>query len=105
MKRHQALKDMVRDSLRDDEQSRNSDIRLFNYLLVNRFGHFLFKDADGDYAIKLKALYDVPSQDNVKRARAVIQNGDHEYLPTTDDIRRKRQISESDWYYWLINQR
>lgn len=105
MKRHKALKDMVRSALRDDEQSRNSDIRLFNYLLVNRFGHFLFKDADGDYCIKLRALYEVPSQDNVKRARAVIQNGDHEYLPTTDAIRRKRQISENDWFYWLTTQR
>ena len=104
MKRHQALKSIVRDALRDDEQSRNSDIRLFNYILVNRFSHFLLKDSNGDYVIKLKSLYDVPSQDNIKRARAVIQNGDHEYLPTTDEIRRKRQISESDWYYWLSTQ-
>lgn len=103
MSKQKGLKALVFKALRDDEPSRNSDVRLFNYILINHFPSMLSRDADGDYIIKLRRIYDVPSQDNIKRVRASIQNKDHQFLPSSPTVRKQRRINERDWYLWALS--
>lgn len=90
------IKAKVEEALTKDEQSRNSDIRCTNYILINHFQGRLFKDKDGDWAIKLKELYNVPSIDDVKRIRALF-NSKGKYLPTSKTVAKQRRINEEEW--------
>lgn len=47
--------------------------------------------------IRLLDILDMPREDNVKRIRAKIQNEENKYLPTSEEVRKKRGIEESKW--------
>lgn len=42
-------------------------------------------------------------EDNVKRVRAKIQNDQGKFLPTDPDVRKKRKITEEDWFNYAQN--
>lgn len=54
--------------------------------------------------IDLKTIIELPREDNIKRVRAKIQNEEHKYLPTTEEVRKQRKISEEEWHAWSVNQ-
>ena len=90
------LKNQVESVLESNDQTRNSDITLTIEIWKAYYPH---KVADGTVA--LNDLYDLPREDNVKRIRAKIQNEEGRFLPTNEDIRKKRGISEEKWRKWL----
>lgn len=99
------LKTQVTKILVKDEQSRNSDIRLTQCIWWEFYQEKMVKLEDGSVAVRLRDMFDLPREDNIKRIRAKIQNEDHKFLPTDPEIRRKRQIKEEEWreYLGLLN--
>lgn len=96
------LKDMVETVLRDVEETRNSDITLTIEIWKRYYPDDVLNTSRGDKTgIFLESLYNLPREDNVKRIRAKLQNEENKYLPTSEEVRRKRQISEDSWYDYL----
>lgn len=54
--------------------------------------------------VELAKIVDLPREDHIKRIRAKIQNEEKKFLPTTEEVRRQRKISEEDWRAWSKNQ-
>lgn len=94
------LETQLRAILKEDERSTNSDIRLTQMHWYRNHRHAI-RMIDGEPFINLKRLYDVTSQDSIKRVRAHIQNDLNEYLPTDPAVRKKRKISEQAWQEYL----
>ena len=94
------LEKQIRQILEKYEESRNYD-----YVLTQLVWWNFYKDSvkviDGVAYLPLSELANVPSQDNIKRIRAKIQNDMHEFLPTTLEIALKRRISEEEWREYL----
>ncbi len=51
----------------------------------------------------LEDIMDLPREDNVKRLRAIIQNVEHRFLPTTWEVARQRKINEDEWKEYVTN--
>lgn len=83
------LKDQVKNILIEFPETRNSDIALTIYIWQKFYGV--------EDSIDLSRLYELPSQDNIKRVRAFIQNEQGLYLPTDPEIMRVRGIKEQEW--------
>lgn len=99
--RIQHLKEKVEYCLEKHPDTRNSDIRLTNSIWVEYYSDKLLKDDKGRYMVRLLDLYDLPTEDHVKRIRAVIQNDEHKFLPTDEKVRRQRKIAEETWREYL----
>lgn len=96
------LRDMVEDRLRNDEQTRNSDIKLTISVWIKYYPNYVLDTSQGEKSgIFLDALFELPREDNIKRIRAKIQNEEKKYLPTDPEVRKKRNISEEAWYDYL----
>ena len=107
----EALKDQVVDLLKTNRDCRNSDITLTIEIWKKYYPDKLHStSAIGKIFVELKDLYDLPSQDNLKRIRAKLQEealnriekgttiGDElYYLPTSVEVARKRQINAILW--------
>ena len=94
------LKAKIEHCLREDESCRNSDIRLTN-LIWWTFYQDKLKVEDEEVYVKLIDLYNLPSQDDIKRIRAHFQNKLKVFLPTDENVRRKRKIKEEDYRKFL----
>lgn len=94
------LEQQIRQVLQADEASRNYDYRL-TQVLWWKFYQSSFIVIGGVAHLPLTELPNLPSQDNIKRIRAKIQNDMHEFLPTTLEIALKRRISEEEWREYL----
>lgn len=91
------LREKVLRTLEQDEQSRNSDIRLMQMIWFTYYRNFLFKNELQNWCIRIANLYELPREDNIKRIRAKIQNVDKKFLPTSQEVRKQRKINEEDW--------
>lgn len=74
-------------------QARNSDIAL-TILIWQRWYSV---GTNEDSVVHLYRLFDLPREDNVKRVRAVFQNTEHKYLPTSLEVLKKRGIEREYW--------
>lgn len=90
----------VRAVLKEDEKSRNSDIRLTQMLWWKYYPHKL-KKIDGVICVALKDLFELPREDNIKRIRAKIQNEERRFLPTDPVIAKKRGWKKDEWREYL----
>lgn len=90
----------VRYGLKHDEKSRNSDIRLTQFIWWTFYRDSL-KEIDGVFYVSLGKLFDLPREDNIKRIRAKIQNEEHQYLPTDPAVAKKRGWNEDKWREYL----
>lgn len=68
------LKQKILWILSEDEQSRNSDIRLTQMIWYKFYNSKIINLDDGTKAVRLRDLFDLPREDNIKRVRAKIQN-------------------------------
>lgn len=94
------LEKHIRAVLAKDERSRNSDIRLTHAIWVTYYRKHI-KMIDGQPYVQMKAMYDLPREDNIKRIRAKIQNDLHEFLPTDPEVARKRGWEIDEWRAYL----
>lgn len=90
------LRAIIEQCLKEDEASRNSDIRLTNYLWIKHYGGRLFKDNDGKWSVRLIDIYGLPREDDVKRIRALFNNKGM-YLPTDPEVIKQRRLNELQW--------
>lgn len=96
------LKDKVLNLLEFSPETRNSDIDLTTKIW-RKFHLDKLIFADGKYCLPLLNLKEVPSQDDIKRLRAHIQNKEHKFLPTNEEVLKQRGILEQEWYKESLN--
>jgi len=91
------LKGKVWHVLEKYPSSRNSDTLLTNLIWGLFYEKYLIKLPDGKVAILLENLYELPTQDDIKRIRAHIQNKMHRFPPTNWEVAKKRKWLEEKW--------
>lgn len=52
-------------------------------------------------SVSLRRLFELPSQDSIKRIRAIIQNVQHHFIPTQWSVAKKRHWASAVWRQWL----
>lgn len=92
MKYYKPLKEIIEDVLRDNITARNND----RFLMVYVYQRIL-KAKYGDTQISYVRLLHLPPQSSIKRIRAMIQNDDQKYLPTYDEVARRRLWDNEKW--------
>ena len=95
------LKEQINWCLENIPETRNSDIKLTSAVWVRYYSNFLFKDNNDKWCVKLLNLYELPTEDHVKRIRAKIQNEENKFLPTDAKVRKQRKINEEKWRTYL----
>jgi len=80
-------------------ETRNSDIKLTVAIWSEYHRQHIFKDERGEWCIKIRSLEELPTQDDVKRWRAKIQNNPNKpmFVPTDKIIAKFRGWKEEDW--------
>src|SRR3989304_6645245 len=94
---YKTLKAKVLYILSTEEDSRNSDIPLTIKLWQHYPPDTLITGKDGKQYINVRSLFDLPREDNIKRARAEVQNVERRYLPTDISIFIKRAHLSDEW--------
>lgn len=92
-----SLKTKIEFVLENYPDTRNDDISLTLHIWRLYYYDFLFKDENGRLCVKLKNIFELPREDNIKRLRAKIQNEQGKWLPTSPVIRKRRGILEEEW--------
>ena len=77
-------------------KTRNSDIELRHQILRD-FYPSRVRELKGREAVYLEDEFELPTQDAVKRVRAVFQNVEGKYLPTDWKVAKKRGIERAKW--------
>jgi hypothetical protein len=99
------LRQKVLHCLRENPETRNSDITLTIAIWEEFHSGKIKTGKNGERGVWLKDLYDLPREDNVKRHRALIQNGHKRkgvfippmYPPTDIRVVRQRKMNEERW--------
>ena len=89
-----SLNQMVALTLRAQPDTRECDTLLIRELWAGWFPECFYIDADGDKAMKLDAIFTLPTMDDIKRERRVIQNTDGKYQASNPAVRKLRQQKE-----------
>ena len=80
-------------------ETRNSDIFLTVAVWKKFYGKLVHYNLDEEkHFIYCADLLELPSQDNIKRIRANIQNTQHRFLPTDIAVLKQRKINEIWWH-------
>lgn len=95
------LKEKILFCLQNFEITRNDDAQL-TFFIIHKYLPNEIIQVNEKWYISTEALKQV-REDNVKRLRAHIQNVEHKFLPTTEEVRRKRKIGEQEWRIYLAN--
>ena len=83
------LNEQVEAVLQDYHETRNSDIALTIRIWQKFYGV--------EESIRTDDLFSLPSQDNIKRVRAKIQNEEKRLLPTDWAVAKRRGWLEQEW--------
>ena len=96
---NRGLKQKVLYCLEKYPMTRNSDIQLTVAIWLEYHRQYVFQDERGEWCIKVKNLDKLPTQDDVKRWRAKIQNDPKhpKFVPTDSFIARMRGWKEEEW--------
>lgn len=105
MSRKDSLRDRVYLVLQNSEDSRNSDVILWLKVLdLSGYRTKKMIDTDGSSKVVIPLEGLSIKQSDVQRIRAMIQNKKHQFLPTYEEVRKARKISEEEWEGWIRNQ-
>jgi len=88
-----ALTEKVRRILKNYPETRNSDIEL----TIRLWWVFHRDKINSDGTVKIRELWNLPREDNIKRIRAKIQNDQGMFLPTDPQIIKERQKLSKKW--------
>lgn len=97
------IKNQIEYCLKNIPETRNSDIRLMIEVWQKYYPQFMKRGSTDKVGIWLEALYDLPSQDNIKRMRAHFQNDLKMYLPTIWEVAKQRKILEQEWKQYMLD--
>lgn len=95
------LKKQVEYIMRKFPETRNSDILLMIELWKEYHPSYIKKGSSGELGIWLVDLYKLPTQESIKRVRAIIQNVEGRMLPTSQKVRKVRKIKEAEWLEYV----
>jgi len=91
----ETVKDKVKSLLEKDLRCRNDD-----KWLIWRY----IRDVDKiDIYIPFDKFAEMTSFESIRRARAIVQNVDHELLPTNPDVIKRRGIKQQEWTEYFSN--
>lgn len=107
-KRQNKIKDRVEAILKDNLKARDDDAYLTVLYWVTYTPQFIREDPNTltregkpkKFLYLSDIIENLPREDSIRRVRAVIQNVEKKYLPTTPEIRKRRKIAEEDWLNW-----
>ena len=78
-------------------ETRNSDIELTIKIWDVFYPGRILKNKRDELLVRVRDMFDLPREDNVKRIRARIQNEENRFLPTDIKVVRARRINEAVW--------
>lgn len=90
-------KQKVEKILEDHESARNSDGTMIAYYINTYHKNLVTQDTDGEPAVSLRHLKDLPPVESLTRARRIIQNDDQKYPPTDPKVVKARKIKEENY--------
>lgn len=97
------LKNRVYKILEKYPKARDSDIHLMLILWQVYFPSRVHRDGeDTPKYVYLRDIMDLPREDNIKRVRAIIQNVDGEFLPTSEAVAKQRKINAEVWRDYIL---
>lgn len=113
MKRAQIglLKKQILEVLASTTEARNSD-QYLTLCIWNRYYPQYVQEVNREVPgkepekVRMVSLRDImilPREDNVKRIRAIIQNVEKRYLPTSAAVRKQRKINQEVWEEYSRN--
>lgn len=100
MAKLKVMKGQIEQMLSEYPETRNSDLRLTQAVWWRFYNQYI-EIIEGKYYISLPNLFNVPSQDDIKRIRAKIQNDEHKYLPTNWEVAKLRHWKEEEYRKFL----
>lgn len=99
------LKNQILKVLELFPKTRDSDVRLMLTLWMRYYPSRIHRDSPESPAyIYLKDIMELPREDNIKRIRAVIQNEENRFLPTSLEVVKQRKINEQLWREYIKNE-
>lgn len=97
------LKIAVLGCLQDYPKARDSDQYLTIMVWMRHFPSRIVELPDGSKAVRLRDVMEMPREDTIKRVRAIIQNDEGKWLPTSLAVAKKRKINEEVWRDYCRN--
>ena len=97
------LKNQVLQILEKYPKARNSDQWLTIKIWCDFYPTRIIREEGKEPMIKLSDIMELPREDNVKRVRAIIQNEDNMFLPTSIEVVKQRKINEDIWRRYIIS--
>ncbi len=98
------LKSQVLKIMKEYPKARDSDqwltLKIWCMYYPSRI-HYIDGITESPYAF-LRDIMDLPREDNVKRVRAIIQNVDKMFLPTSLEVAKQRKINEQEWRDYIL---
>lgn len=97
------LKSQVLRVLEKYPKTRDSDVRLMLILWQMFYPSRIHKTEPVNRTyIFLQDIMDMPREDNIKRVRAIIQNVEGKFLPTSLEVAKQRKINEEVWKEYIL---
>lgn len=97
------LKTQVLKVLEKYPKTRDSDVRLMLVLWQMFYPSRIHKTEPVNRSyIFLHDIMDMPREDNIKRVRAIIQNVENKFLPTSLEVAKQRKINEETWREYIL---
>lgn len=87
------VKEIVRKILAEDEKARNSD-KYLTYKVMKQFTNI---------AIPFEEFEKIPTFESVRRTRQILQNREHLFMPTDEDIIQKRKSRQKEFKEWSVD--
>lgn len=104
MAKRNELKNRIIKILSEFPKSRDSDQWLTIKLWCVFYPSRIKRDAENKPFVYLIDVMDLPREDHVKRIRAIIQNEEKRFLPTSLEVAKQRRILEEDWRAYVKHQ-
>lgn len=104
MRRNEGLKAKILYVLEKVPKTRDDDVELMLYIW-NMFYKGKTHYYDAKLGVTFENIRELPRHDDIKRIRALIQNEEHLFLPTSEQVRKRRRIAESQWVAWLAKEK
>lgn len=101
MNKIENLTEKVKFVLEKYEWARNNDTMLQILLINEFFSDKLTVTKDERVLVDTSILYTI-REDHIKRIRALL-NAKGQYLPTDENVRKKRRISQERWETYIQN--
>lgn len=99
---HKDLKTKVLRVLRDFPKTRDDDVYLTLKLWIVYYPQKLDMTDPLNPTVTFKNIQTLPREEHIRRHRAIIQNEEKMYLPTSWVVAKQRKIQEQEWKNYCV---